>query len=193
MGLSVQTAATQEPVRLEEAKRMLRVTVSDEDQLIRNLIIAAREYCETFTGRQFVSATYDYTLDAWSDPILLPKPPLSSVTSISYVDEDGATQTLSSAIYDVVTNVEPGRVRLAYDQSWPTIRAQDEAITIRFVAGYGDPDDVPETVCHAINLLVGHLFEHREAVIRLARGQMMAELPLALKSLLWRNRIYEAM
>ena len=192
MGLSLITAPTQEPVSLTEMMWHLRVDTSDEDGVIRSIIKASREYCEIFTGRQFVSATYDQTFDGWSTEMILDKPPLSSVTTVKYYDEDGVEQTLSSAIYDVVTNVEPGKIRLAYDQSWATHRSQDEAITVRFIAGYGDPDDVPESIRHAIKLLGAHLYEHREAVSIIRRGEVVAEMPMACKSLLWSHKMLEA-
>lgn len=43
-----------EPVTLEEAKEWMRVTHDDEDSLIQGLIVAAREYCETYTEQVFL-------------------------------------------------------------------------------------------------------------------------------------------
>jgi len=191
-GISVVTASQSEPITIEELKTHLRVDIADEDTLLNSLIQAAREYCERITGRQFVSATYDQTFEKWEDNLVLSYPPLSSVTSVKYYDEDGVEQTLSSAVYDVVTNEEPGYIRLAYNQSWPTIRSQNEPITVRFVAGYGVDDDVPSVLKQAIKLLAGHLFEHREAVARLHRGETMTELPLAFGTLIWGYRMLEA-
>lgn len=44
-----------EPVLLEEAKKHLRVEHDDENDLILNLITAAREYCEGFQNIALVS------------------------------------------------------------------------------------------------------------------------------------------
>lgn len=192
MGRALVTAATHEPLSIEELKAHLRVDTDDEDATIDSLQSAVRKYCETFTGRQFVSATYDQTFEGWENKMLLDLPPLSSVTSVKYYDEDGVEQTLSDSIYDVVTNVEPGLIRLAYDQSWPTHRCQNEPITIRYVAGYGEAPAVPETIKQVIRLLVGHFFENREAVALLQRGQTFGELPMAVSRLLWSERICEA-
>lgn len=45
-----------EPVTLEEAKLHLRINPGDnsEDGLVGDIITAAREYCENYTGRVFV-------------------------------------------------------------------------------------------------------------------------------------------
>ena len=86
--------------------------------------------------------------------------------SVVYIDTDGATQTVSSSVYDVDIDQEPGRLRLAYSESWPSDRrSTPNSVIIRFVAGYGDADAVPETIKAAIKLLVGHLYEHRVQTI----------------------------
>ena len=82
MGLSLATAPTELPVTMQMAKRHLRVTDGDEDDLIRALIGGATDHAQTVTNRQLVSATYEYTLNAWEDVIYLPRPPLSSVTTV---------------------------------------------------------------------------------------------------------------
>lgn len=45
-----------EPVTLEEAKLYLRVGHDDEDALISDLIVAAREYCETYTEQEYTGS-----------------------------------------------------------------------------------------------------------------------------------------
>jgi uncharacterized phiE125 gp8 family phage protein len=186
---------TSEPLSLSEAKLHLRVDGDDEDELIGSLITAAREYCETSTNRQFVTATFVGKLDefptelenGWYE-ITLPRPPLQSVSSITYVDTAGATQTLSAGVYAADTSIEPGRVRLAYNQTWPTIRTQPNAISITFVAGYGDAADVPESIRAAMKLILGHLYANREAV---NVGNIVNEFPIAVDALLSRYSLPE--
>jgi hypothetical protein len=36
-------------------------------------------------------------------------------------------------------------------------------VAVTFVAGYGDPEDVPAEICQAILLLVSTLYENRES------------------------------
>ena len=47
----------EEPIDLEEAKTQVRAIqdVDDEDDLIEQIIAAAREYCENITGRALKS------------------------------------------------------------------------------------------------------------------------------------------
>lgn len=101
------------------------------------------------------------------------------------MDTDGNSQTLGSSVYRVDAVSEPGRITLAYNQSWPLIRSVTNAITITYSAGYGIPSKVPDDVKHAIKLIIGHLYEHRETVSEMA----LTSVPFAAKSLLYMNRI----
>ena len=47
--------------------------------------------------------------------------------------------------------------------AWPTTFQRDDAIKIEYVIGYGDAAaNVPETVRHALLMLVAHYYENRE-------------------------------
>jgi uncharacterized phiE125 gp8 family phage protein len=185
-------APASEPVSLVEAKLHLRVDISDDDAYITGLITAARIYFEATARRALISQTWRLSLDAWpcSDEIALPRPPLQSVTSIIYKDDVGAQTTLASASYIVDTDSEPGRVVLAYGESWPSgVLYPANPIQITYVAGYGDEgSDVPEQVRQAIKLLVSHWYENREPVV--ASGAVPKAIPLGVDSLIWLNRAY---
>lgn len=145
-------------------KEHLRVSVDDEDLLLDGYIAAAREWCEAYTGRALVTQTWDAWYACWptDDVFELPLPPLQSVTSVKYTLEGQAQATLSSSMYTVLTQVEPGRALLAYNQSWPSgSLAVGLPVVVRFVAGYGA---APAAVKQAMRWLVGHMMENREAV-----------------------------
>lgn len=157
------TAPAAEPLTTAEAKAHLVVDHSDDDTIIDAMVAAARKLAETRTNRQLVSATYDLKIDRWADRIQLPRPPLTSVTSVKYIDADGNEQTVDSAVYDVHTGAVPGEIRLAYNQTWPSHRDQFEPITIRYVTGYADAASVPEAIKRWMLLQVGDMYNHREA------------------------------
>ena len=185
MPLQLVTAPTSEPVTLTEAKSHLRVTATDEDTLITSLIVAARQWAENFTGRALITQTWDYFLDVFADPIEIPLPPLVSIDSIKYVDNDGVTQTLAATEYTVDTAAERGLVRLAYGKSWPGTRTQANAVTVRFTAGYGAAAAVPGPVKSACLLMLGELYARRETALV---GAPVASVPVSAEYLLWPYR-----
>src|SRR3990167_7589456 len=105
MGLIRTAAPDQEPLSLDEAKQHLRVDIDEHDELILSLVAAARQWAEDHTLRALVTQTWRLTLDyerpsfeadgRCTHRIVLPRPPLASVTSVTYVDLEGATQTLA--------------------------------------------------------------------------------------------------
>lgn len=179
-GLVVSVAATEEPVSVAEARQHCRIDSHEEDLWVLNSISAARELCETFTKRRFVSTTLKLTLDRFPSMFYLPSPPLVSVTTVKYRDAANVLQTLSSSDYEVDAATEPGRLALVSGSSWPTTYDRMNAVEVTYVAGYGSATAVPYAIKQAIMLTVAHWNENREAVSQ----TMMHELPLAAKSLL---------
>ena len=170
MGLALVTPAATEPVSTSEAKAHLRVDTTDEDTLIASYVSAAVKYIETQTG-PLITQTWDYKVNReWPlvdnyYSIYLPFSPVQSVTSVSYVDIDGNTQTLSAGLYQTVLSAPNPYLTKAYNQDWPQIRDIPDAITVRFVAGYTNAASVPAPIKSAFLLMVGRLYEHREEVI----------------------------
>jgi len=172
--LTLITPPTAEPLTTAEAKTHLRITTADEDTYIAALVLAARQALEELSGRAFITQTWEYALNSFPSAtvgnplgaIWLPKAPLQPVTSITYVDPDGASQTLGASVYTVDTRALPGQIVPAYGQVWPDTRAVVNAVVVKFVAGFGDDAvDVPEPIRHAMRIHVGTLYEHREDVV----------------------------
>lgn len=187
MGLVRTVEPVLEPATLQEVKTHARVVHTDEDVYIESLIASARSYAEMFTRRAIITQTWQLTLFGFPRIIILPNPPLQTVSSIQYVDQDGSTQTLSTDVYAVDTTVEPGVVSLKVNQSWPQTREDIAAVTVAYVAGYGDTrTDVPASYRHAIKFLAAHWFELREPVVV---GTIISKVPTSVESLLWANRV----
>lgn len=189
------TPPSAEPISLSDARAHMRVTDSDttQDALISASIVAARQYAETVTQRQLVTATWKLVLDAFPGPtligvpagvpyslpahaILLNKSPVQSVTSVEYLDMAGNWQTMPSTDYTVETSSEPARITPVFGKIWPVTLPQIGAVRVTFVAGYGNAAAVPESFKAWIKIRVGSLYENREEVALLNRGQIK-ELP----------------
>jgi uncharacterized phiE125 gp8 family phage protein len=216
----VVTPPAVEPVTLDEAKLFCRIDGTLQDALVSGLITAAREYCEAYTRRAFITTDFRQSLDTFPYPFLywtpsavayprrstiyeilagrqikLYRPPLVEVGHIEYMDNTGATQTLTP--FDATSNKlgfmvdadnEPAVIFPAPATSWPTnIMLIPNCVKIFFSAGYGDASAVPGSIKTAIKQLVAHWFEHRESVTE-ARLQ---EVPQAVDLLLTPFRIMD--
>lgn len=75
----------------------------------------------------------------WPDRACLriPMPPLQQVLAVQYTDLTNTLQTLTPSLYRVDYLTELARIAPAYGQIWPLIIQQMQAVTVRFVAGYG--------------------------------------------------------
>lgn len=192
MRLHLVTKPVVEPVTLDEVTNHRKVDSTADDDLLLGMIEAARQTFEQETGRQVMTATWRGTLDRFpcAGPIRIPRPPLLSVVSITYIDTAGASQTWSSSAYVVQTLAGPfarhGMVSLAHNETYPDTGAVENAVTVNFTAGYGATLDlVPQSVKTTILELIGDMYEHREEVIT---GTMVVPNP-SLQRLLNRHRL----
>jgi len=167
MGLKIITPAATDPITLVEAKAHLRIDGTDEDALITSLVTAATGYAEGYTRRRLIDTEFDYTLDAFptTGGLILPQSPLLTVSSVTYIDTNGDSQTWSSSLYDVKIDTLLGAIAPVYGEDFPSTRSQTDAVTVRFTAGYANAAAVPEAIKSGIKLIVGHLFEQREAYV----------------------------
>jgi uncharacterized phiE125 gp8 family phage protein len=181
-------APTETPVTLEDAKSHLRVDVVDDDGLILTQLQAATSWVEEYTGRQLVTATWQLTVDGFgSGPIILPRPPAITVTSITYTKPDETTATVPAADYilDNQDALDRHRIILADSASWPTDTRDYSAVRVLYTAGYGNAAAVPEVFKTAVLLMVGEMYENRESIIV---GTIFAQLP-TLEKLLVNRRV----
>lgn len=174
------------PVCVADAKAHARVDINKDDKLIEGLIAGAVAQVENFCRRDLIARTYTWSLDCFpsTDTALwFPKHPLSSVSSVQYYDTDDVIQTMPAADYVVDTGQIPGRLYLAPEASWPNTFSKRKAVLINFST---DPGTLPANIIIAVEMLVAHWYENREASVV---GSGVSELPLAVKNLLWANRL----
>jgi len=190
MGLKQTGAPAVEPISLAEGKLHLRIDTTAEDVLISSLIKAARQYCEGYQRRAYITQTWELWLDRFPDIDIIdvPLPPLQSVSSIKYYDTANGVHTFFDSEYFVDCKSQPGRVSLSYGKCWPTDTLRPaNGVCITFVAGYGAAAAaVPVTATYAILLLVAHYYENREA----AGSSQIYPAPLSVDALLWQERCF---
>lgn len=160
------TAPAATPINLFEVKDQLRIEHSDDDALLTRLISVAIAMTDVkgALGKAMITQTWAQ----WMGPnptqsVQLLLGPVQSVSAIKYYDVDGTLQADTLANYSVFgvpskTTVEPKE-----GFNWPVTQDRDDAIKIEYVIGYGDSEsDVPDTIRHALMLMVGHWYDNRE-------------------------------
>lgn len=202
---------------LAEAKLHLRVDFNDDDALIESLIEAATLAAEAYTSAGFTERSYLMTLGAWPglgagsfgpdedgdewpsrfgtsgrpsrwpNAIHLPVRPLVSVSAITYLDSDGAVQTLATDQYVVVTAHRPPFIVPAEDATWPPLARHPEAVRVAFRAGFSE---CPANAVAGIKLILGHLYAHREDVTTGVGAPEPAVLPMGSTFLLAPHRMW---
>lgn len=155
-----------EPVTLARAKLHLRVDYADEDDLITDLITAARMECEDRLQRTLVNTGWTWPLDAFpacGGMLVPPMPPLVSLGAITYVDPAGANQTMDwSSLVHIDFISQPGRIAPA-SGSWPATADRINAVTVTYTAGYGPAAaDVPRPLVQWMLLAIGDMYATRE-------------------------------
>lgn len=187
MALYLVTGPDVEPIDVDQVKKqaVIDADLTDQDDWIDGVVIpGCRERGELATRRQFLTATWDWKLHAFPCERFLeiPKPPLLTVVSVSYLDTSGVSQTLvANTDYKVSAPSGPrcarGRISLKYGEAWPTTYHELEAVTIRFTCGYGaTADAVPAMLVQAMLLDAATLCLHRENF--LAGGSSVVEFPM---------------
>ena len=176
----VTTVPALEPVSIAEARAQCAVESDDFDTELTIYIVAARAQVESHTGTKLVTQTIVMQASCFSDLENLPTAPLQSITSVKYLDPQGAEQTLSTDVYEPVLVGLEVAIRLKLGCSWPAIRSVSDAVRVVAVAGYGAAAAVPALARLAMLLSIGDRMANREET----SADNLSCLPTGMASLL---------
>lgn len=172
-----------EPITLSQAKAWLRVDGNEENALIATLIITAREMVETDTGLILVPRTIRiFSTPPTTRELELPVSPVASVDDVTYIDGDGATQTYAATNYELLSGRYQS-LKLKSDATWPAMSDRRDALRIDVTAGTDDRSQWSNVALQAMQMLIGHWFANREAVIT---GTVSREVELSYRALVHR-------
>jgi len=154
------------PVLLAEVKAQLRIEHPDDDLMIDRLIKTAVAYTDAKGALGHAMITQKWGEWVNSVPpqyVRLAMGPLIEVTAVQYYDIDGALQTDTLSNYEITGTDFTTRIGPKSGFNWPVTQDRADAIRIEYTAGYGATSaSVPETLRHAMMLLIGHWYDNRE-------------------------------
>lgn len=178
--LTLVTAAAECPVTLSEACAHLRIeagdgyTTGDDDTYVNSLIQAATSYLDgkngILLGRCMIKQTWSADIEDTTVDFKFPLITVTKINKITYKDENEAAKTLSSTLYTLYDDT------IEWEEGLPYM----DDVKVEFEVGYGDADDVPAPLKHAILLLIGHWYDNRNAVT----GTNMSSVPTAFDALI---------
>lgn len=171
------------PITMAALKAHLRIDHDDENDLLVAYAGAATAHLETVLNRHLLNTTVEQILPSFPMrwPIEL-RGRVQQIISLAYRDSTGVLQTLPPETYWLNSYCEPALVSLAINQAWPGSAIRDDAVVITYISGYGEtPEDVPESLRHAVLLLAANWYENRTTV---SIGASVSRLPFGVECLI---------
>lgn len=157
------------PVTLTEVKDQLRVEHTDDDTLINRLISVAVAYTDVQGALGHAMITQKWGQWVNSTPpqtVKLLLGPLIAVTAVKYYDENGTLQTDTLSNYEIFGTEFSTTIGPKEGFAWPVTQDRPDAIRIEYTIGYGSATtDIPETLRHALMMLIGHWYDNRETTM----------------------------
>jgi uncharacterized phiE125 gp8 family phage protein len=157
------------PVTLAEVKDQLRVEHTDDDSLINRLISVAVAYTDVqgALGHAMISQKWGQWVDANpAQYVKLMLGPVIQVDAVKYYDTNGTLQTDTLSNYEIYGTEFAKTIGPKEGFNWPVTEDRPDAIRIETTIGYGaDTTDVPQTLRHALMMLIGHWYDNRETTM----------------------------
>lgn len=137
-GLVRVSAPAAEPLTLPETKEFLRISHSDDDGRITDMIITARSLAEQWMRKSLVTQSWKLTReDAVSGTLRLPMGPVQSITSVVVTPDGGSPETVDDSAYALSVSSDAIVIE--------TVISSDR-IDITYVAGYGTSGQIPKPI-----------------------------------------------
>jgi uncharacterized phiE125 gp8 family phage protein len=174
---------TIEPVTIAEVRKQLRLDHGEDDADLADMIVEARRECEAVKlgNRALIDGTITEYFDSFDDEMELRWSPVDSITSVKYWDTTPELQTLTATVYELGGKYNMGILRLAYDQSWPTLigHTADDVI-VEYKAGWGATRSaVPLGIRRWIKARAAWLYENRDGEVYPWKGMDALLSPFA--------------
>lgn len=158
---------------LDLVKQYLRYELIDQTQhaTLSVALKAGVAWVEKHTGVAIQRREFRQRLHRATGSVPLIYRPVSGDAALAYHDASGAAQSATLRVFGddrAVIATAPG--------GWPAVNAGYPA-TITYIAGYADPDELPETLLHGVLLYAG-MFDQLRGGEDMAAGFRALEMVL---------------
>jgi uncharacterized phiE125 gp8 family phage protein len=146
------------PAALDELKEWLAITNPNDDATLTDLLKAALETCEAFTGLMPLEATCEEVLPADTCWRGLQTMPVQSVIGVEGIPAEGARFALTPEDYAIDLDADGGaHVRIAN-------QGAAGRVAVQFVAGLAaDWDSLPDGLRHGVVRLAADAYRRRDS------------------------------
>jgi len=157
--------------------------LSFDDDLITQYINAATGYVERSYGMALITQTieqYHSSFPYGSDPLYLRISPFQEITYVKYLDSAGGLNEWTSDEFQEGDKNQSRYIMPKSAFAYPTdLDKQPNAVTIRYIAGFGDADtDIPAAITSALLLIIADMYQRREDnVVNLPKASEYLLLP----------------
>lgn len=152
------TSAGVNPVLLAEMKAYLKDPPAVDDTFITELITAATQWGEDYTGHEFRANTWKLFIDEFTTRIIIRRSPVDSITSINHLVSDVLTLVPGTNYY-LKKLLDCAEILLIDGMEWPTnTDVREHAIEIIFVTSVFPK---LETIKTAIMQHVAYMYNNR--------------------------------
>lgn len=142
-----------EPISLDEAKNYLKIDFDTEDTLIAEMITSAREQAELFCNRSFVPKTIEFSTKDFENPVLLPFPNHTEITSV-VVDGESVEYTSTGLTQLEIEVTAIGKeLKVIYQAGGDITKAEKEALKKVLADMYRNRDESGALTENAIGYL----------------------------------------
>jgi uncharacterized phiE125 gp8 family phage protein len=162
MNIKELTFPTTTIITLDEAKDHLRVTTTDEEELIMDCIRSATDFIEKYTDTLLLSRTYCAYYDSLETykVIELWKYPITSISSVKYLNTSGVETTLDAANYSTDITDSPARILIT---SLPTVQSDVlNVFRIYYTAGFTNRDEMNPLLIGWVKIFTAFYYQTRQ-------------------------------
>jgi uncharacterized phiE125 gp8 family phage protein len=162
------------PAALAELKDWLGITTAQDDAPLGQVLRAALELCEDFTGRMPLTATCEETLNVTGGWQRLSVRPVQAIALVEGIPVEGPRFALASAACELDLDADGGGMIRVLS---PGAAGR---VAVRFTAGMASGwAALPDTLRHGVIRLAAHQHRARE-------GDGAGPLPPTMVAALWR-------